>query len=127
MQYQSMDKQKTHCDHSLTNKYFDNIEQESSSMPLFISVVSYLTIIGWLVALVMYGNNKSDFVKFHLKQSLGLIITGALLILIPLIGWLLYLLVLLAWTFSIYHVVQGHMSKVPLLGNVYQTHLDFIK
>jgi len=128
MQYQSMEKSKQQVT-SHTGNYYDytSSNDEVSTMAKTLSILSYITLIGWLVAIVLHGSHKSDFTRFHLRQSLGLIITGALLVLIPLIGWLLNIVVLLIWIHAFYHVVQGHMIKVPLLGDFYQEHLDFIK
>ena len=43
-----------------------------------IAWVSYLTIIGWIIAFVSYGNlnPKTSLATFHLRQSLGLILLG---------------------------------------------------
>jgi uncharacterized membrane protein len=92
-----------------------------------VAIVSYITLLGWLMAIVLYDKHRSAFTTFHLRQSLGLIITGALLALVPLIGWLMNVIVLLAWLYAIYHAIQGRMEKVPALGDFYQKHLDFIK
>ena len=45
-----------------------------------LSIVSYITIIGWVVAFIVYGGKteKSSLEKFHLEQSLGLGILGVL-------------------------------------------------
>ncbi|MFT5852453.1 MAG: putative membrane protein [Colwellia sp.] len=92
-----------------------------------VAIVSYITLLGWLVAIVLHDKHKSAFTTFHLRQSLGLIITGALLALVPLIGWLMNVIVFFAWLYAIYHAIQGRMEKVPTLGDFYQKHLDFIK
>jgi uncharacterized membrane protein len=96
-------------------------------MEKIVAIVSYITLLGWLVAIVLHDKHRSIFTTFHLRQSLGLIITGALLALVPLIGWLMNLIVFLAWVFALYHAIQGRMEKVPALGDFYQKHLDFIK
>lgn len=127
MQYRSMEKSKQHTA-SHASVYSDEPSNyEVSSMAKVVAILSYITLIGWLAAIVLHGTHKSHYASFHLRQSLGLIVTGALLALIPLIGWLLGLFVCLAWLYALYHVVQGHKQKVPLLGDFYQEHLDFIK
>ena len=127
MQYQSMEKSKRHAA-SHASVYFDEPSSyEISTMAKVVAILSYITLIGWLVAIVLHGGHKSNYASFHLRQSLGLIVTGALLALIPLIGWLLNIAICLAWLYALYHVVQGHKQKVPLLGDLYQEHLDFIK
>jgi len=113
---------------SNTNIYYEYTSSNSSeTMVKVVAILSYITLIGWFVAIVLHGTHKSNFASFHLRQSLGLIITGALLVLIPLIGWLLNVIVCLTWLYALYHVVQGHEKRVPLLGDFYQEHLDFIK
>jgi len=127
MQYQSMEKSKQQAT-SNTSIYYDySSGSEVSTMAKVVAILSYITLIGWLAAIFIHGGHKSNFASFHLRQSLGLIITGALLALIPLIGWLLNVAVCLVWLYAIYHVVQGHTKMVPLLGEFYQKHLDFIK
>lgn len=127
MQYQSMEKSKQQVS-SNSNSFYDySLANEVPTMAKSFAILGYITLIGWLIAIVLHGSHKSEFTRFHLRQSLGLIITGALLALIPLIGWLLNVVVLCAWLYAFYHVVQGHSIKVPLLGDFYQEHLDFIK
>lgn len=126
MKYQSMKKSKQGVTSQVTD-YHSISNDNISTMVKAFSILSYITLIGWLVAIVLHGNHKSSFACFHLRQSLGLIITGALLALIPLIGWLLNVVVLLVWVYAFYHVIQGHKIKVPFLGDFYQEHLDFIK
>jgi uncharacterized membrane protein len=100
---------------------------ERHQMATLVSVISYFTLIGWVVAMVIYDKRQSSLASFHLRQSLGLIITGAVLSFLPLIGWLLNIGVIIGWFVGIYAAIQGKEVKVPFLGNAYQEHLDFIK
>ena len=100
---------------------------ERHRMATLVAVISYFTLIGWVVAMVIYDKHQSSLASFHLRQSLGLIITGALLSLIPLVGWILNIGVLLAWAMGLYCAITGQEYKVPFLGDFYQQHLDFIK
>lgn len=92
-----------------------------------ISVLCYFTLIGWLIALVLYGKYKSPLARFHLRQSLGLFITGALLTFIPLIGWFANIFILMAWCYGVYSAFIYHKLNVPIVGDYYQEHFDFIK
>ena len=115
-----------HYHHSTNTR--ERTENETDyDLAKFVAVTSYLTLIGWLIALVVYGHHKSRLSSFHLRQSLGLIVTGCLLSFIPLIGWLLNLGVLAAWGFGLYYAIKGHEKLVPILGEFYQQHLDFIR
>lgn len=46
-----------------------------------LSVISYLTIIGWLVAYRVHKDQakRSTLVRYHLEQSLGLLIVSVIL------------------------------------------------
>lgn len=127
MSYDSMENSnRKHHEHT----YKKQISLSSSkhySMEKVVAILSYFTLLGWLVAIVLYGKHKSNFTSFHLRQSLGLIITFALLSLIPLIGWVMSILVGIAWLYALFYTLQGHQKKVYLLGDFYQEHLDFIK
>lgn len=128
MKYHSTDKPKQQkTSHAGDNNNDPSMNNDVYGTTKIVAIVGYVTLIGWLVAIVLHDKHKSSFTTFHLRQSLGLIITGALLALVPLIGWLMNVAVFLAWLYAIYHAVQGRQEKVPALGDFYQKHLDFIK
>jgi len=102
-------------------------EQSQIDLSKVFSIVSYLTVVGWLVALVFNGRNRSCLISFHLRQSLGLILTAALLSFIPLIGWLLNIVVLFFWLMAIYRAFLGERYCVPIIGFFYQEKLAFIR
>lgn len=102
------------------------IGKKHDDMAKVVAVLGYLTIFGWLIALFLYGNHKSPLARHHLRQSIGLTITAALLSFIPLIGWLLNIGVFIGWCIGVYSALCGHKTPLPLLGDFYQEHLDFI-
>ena len=112
---------------------YENVYEKKLSLPerykmaTLVAVISYFTLVGWVVAMIIYDKHQSSLASFHLRQSLGLIITGAILSLIPLVGWVLNLGVIFAWAAGVFYAVQGQEYKVPLLGDFYQQHLDFIQ
>ncbi|WP_448213921.1 DUF4870 domain-containing protein [Colwellia sp. MEBiC06753] len=106
--------------HSHTDAHSDH------DLDRFISVLSYLTIVGWLVAILLYGNHRSTLAGFHLRQALGLIILSAILSFIPLIGWALTIVVAVFWLISAYHAYKGDFYTVPYLGVDFQTYFRFI-
>ena len=105
--------------HSPSKLHFD--------MNKFIAVISYFSVIGWCIAILLYSQHRSNFSTFHLRQSLGLALTAALLSFIPLIGWALSIAVFIVWLIAIYYAVIGEKHLVPYLGEYYQEHLDFIR
>jgi len=92
-----------------------------------VSVLSYFTIIGWLIAALVYGNHKSALARFHLRDSLGLTLTWAVLTFIPLIGWILAVGLFFVWLIALYHAFNGQRNLLPVFGDFFQMHLDFIK
>jgi uncharacterized membrane protein len=96
-----------------------------------IAMLSYLTFIGFIVALVMNNTNKTQLSAFHLRQSLGLIVTAIaywplnfLLLFIPILGWLCMVVILCSlgvlWIMGFISAVQGQMKPVPVVGPLYQ-------
>jgi uncharacterized membrane protein len=56
----------------------DIANTNSSSSGKMVPIVSYLTIIGWIIAYVLHTNNRTNLGAFHLRQSAFLFIVGAL-------------------------------------------------
>ena len=127
MQYHSTNKSKQEAIPQVTDYYNEPIDSDVCDSDKMVAILGYVTLLGWLIAILLHDKHKSNFTTFHLRQSLGLIITGGLLALIPLIGWLMNIAVFLVWLYVIYHATQGRQEKVPVLGDCYQDHLDFIK
>ena len=89
-------------------------------------IVAYITIIGWLIALLCGTKEES---KFHLNQSLVLILTniiwgviGKILAFIPIIGWLAipigYLIIFVLWVMGLVYALQGQEKTVPIIGGL---------
>jgi uncharacterized membrane protein len=91
-----------------------------------VGVLSYVTIIGWIVAIVLHSNNRSTFGAFHLRQSLGLFITGLIIGWIPVIGWLIWIVVLAFLIVGLIYAIQEEMKTVPIVGEFYQNVLSGI-
>jgi uncharacterized membrane protein len=90
------------------------------------AILAYLTIIGLVIAFVMNNEKKYPFATYHIKQSLGLMITGLILAaisLIPVVGWLVYIvgifLLFFLWIVGLIKAVNGKMEPVPVLGEKY--------
>lgn len=88
------------------------------------AILAYITVIGLIIAFVMNNEKKYPFAKFHIKQSLGLVVVGLVLViisLIPILGWIIYLIGLVVmiymWVMGLIHAVNGRMEPVPILGD----------
>jgi uncharacterized membrane protein len=97
-----------------------------------IGLVAYLTLIGWIIAYVMHGKNKTEHGAFHLRQMLGLMVLslGVWIINmviafanIPFLGWITWLLnlgIMVLWILSFIGAVQGEKKLAPVVGEMFQ-------
>ncbi len=90
--------------------------------PKVVGIVAYLTLIGWIVALIM-NNPKSTFGSFHIRQSLGimlLFLCSSVVTVIPFIGWIIgsagILFGFVLWIIGFIGAVQQKSQPVPVLG-----------
>lgn len=84
-----------------------------------IGIVSHITLIGWIVALIMNQNNKSEFGSFYVRQNLGLILFSFITA-IPFLGWVIGIVLFVFWIISLINAIQGKMTPIPLLGEKFQ-------
>jgi uncharacterized membrane protein len=96
-----------------------------------VAILSYLTIIGFIVALVLHSSKKTALGSFHLRQTLGLIVSGLVLgiagfvlAFIPILGWLVVLAAwigfLVLWLMGLIAAAGGRQQPVPVLGEHFQ-------
>ena len=91
-----------------------------------VAIISYITLIGWIIALLMHNNNKTEFGSFHIRQSLGIIIVAIGLAIvnafigIAMLGWIIQIAILIYWILGFIGAVQGEKKPVPFLGEQFQ-------
>ena len=75
-----------------------------------LAAISYL----WIVSIIMLLVKKdSKLVQFHAKQGLVLFIVSIILWFIPVIGWILNLLVVVAVVVGFIKALSGEYYKLP--------------
>ncbi|HRS53134.1 MAG TPA: hypothetical protein P5250_00315 [Bacteroidales bacterium] len=119
----------------------NNVKSEKYNNEKTISLLAYLTIIGWIIAIIMHSNEqKSEMSTLHIRQSLGLMLTSMatavaqiMLLLIPIIGWILmiilyfgYLGIFVFWLLGLISAIKGENKPLPLIGEFYQKILKSI-
>lgn len=91
------------------------------------AILSYLTIFGYIVAVVLHGQKKTRLGAFHLRQALGVYLAGVVagvlnfgLMFIPILGWAailaVWLFLLACWLMGLIAAAQGESKPVPLIG-----------
>ena len=93
-----------------------------------IAIVSYLTIIGWVIALLSHNNSsqKEPIAAFHLRQSLGIMLTGLLITAVPPFIGVAFasritgIVMVVIWIIGFISAVQGEEKEIPIVGKLYQ-------
>jgi uncharacterized membrane protein len=106
-----------------------------------ISWVSYLTIIGWIIALVTYNGSadKSSLARLHIRQMLGIMILSFGIVIVStavslvlgsglggLIG-LLQIVTFVLWLIGLIAAVNGQEKPIPVFGDFCNKTFTFIK
>lgn len=90
------------------------------------AIISYITIFGTIIALILNKDKKNPFASFHIRQALGLWLTWFALgmVVSQLDNWFAtFVFLLLFGILTIYgfiNAVAGHPQTVPVVGNFYQ-------
>jgi uncharacterized membrane protein len=108
-----------------------------------VAIVAYLTLIGFIVAIIIHSNKKTKLGAFHLRQMLGFIITvfvgwicvaimmfvllfvlafmkSFLLLLVPLIYFAFAVSLFVLWIMGFITAINGQMKPMPVVGPLYQ-------
>lgn len=91
-----------------------------------IAIISYITIIGTVIAFVMNNDKKNSFASFHIRQAIGVYLLFFLINLLTRyghMGWLdniLYFVALVFLIIGLLGAIQEEEKKVPFLGDQFQ-------
>lgn len=101
-----------------------------------LSIVAYITLIGWLIAFVVGKENANSLLKYHLRQSLGLTIVGFILNvivyagmaissvfgLLGILGFVVFILTII----GIINAANEVEKPLPLIGKMFENKFSFI-
>ena len=94
--------------------------EEKQDQSKLVAIISYITLIGWVIALVLNSNNKTELGSFHIRQSLIIMVTGLVLAWIPVIGWVLGIVLFIFWIMGLVSAVNETQKEVPIIGPLAQ-------
>ena len=83
-----------------------------------VAAIGYIWILCFIPLLL---KRDSKFARFHGKQGLILFVVdvvAAFLIWIPVLGWILWILLVLASLFGLLRALSGKWSKLPVIGQL---------
>jgi len=91
------------------------------------AIVGYIGPLGWLISYLAMHEEGNEFSAFHLRQSLGIIVTGiafSIIAIVPILGWIIAIIgsltLLVLWLIALVGAINGTQKPVPLFGNMYQ-------
>ncbi|HLV69586.1 MAG TPA: hypothetical protein VKY34_02680 [Xanthomarina sp.] len=90
-----------------------------------LAIVSYITFVGLIIAIIMNLEKRNPFVFFHVRQMLGLII---MLIFSNLVeayvnSWLgtsFWIITFVCWLFGLFYAAKGEARPIPVIGEKFQ-------
>ncbi len=90
------------------------------------AIIAHITLIGLIAAFILNNDKKNTFSAYHIRQVLGLAVTGLVLIgisIIPVLGWLTamlgFILLLIMWIAGLINAINGKEKPMPVLGKQY--------
>lgn len=101
-----------------------------------LSIISYITPFGWIIAYLLGKDNADSLLKYHLRQSLGLMIISILFNIVmrilvsisPALGFLgiVGLLIIIFWILGIINAANNAEKPVPVFGKMFEDKFAFI-
>ena len=101
---------------------FDDINKGKN-----IATISYLTLIGTVIAILMNNDTKSEFASFHIRQALGIFLTFFLLgyFIGYFDSWMItsafWVFVFALWIYGFIGALNGEKKEMPIVGKLFQT------
>ena len=100
-----------------------------------LSIVSYISIVGWIIAYFVGKDKADDLLKYHLKQGFGLFIFSFIWgILISILAGvtgigmirILGLVNLILMIIGIINAVNSVKKPLPIIGKMFENNFGFI-
>lgn len=103
-----------------------------------IAIISYFSLVGWIIAFVLFMSNKSQMAAYHLRQSLALMLAAIgcyiiffiLVFIVPFLSfviWILFIGLFVLWVIGLISAINGQEKPVPVLGPLAQNLFSGIK
>ncbi len=84
------------------------------------AIITHITLIGWIVALILNNSDKDELTSFYLRQTLGIYLLGLLGSLIPALRVVIGIIVLVLWIISLIGAIRQEQKEVPVVGGYFQ-------
>ncbi|WP_370408810.1 DUF4870 domain-containing protein [Tenacibaculum dicentrarchi] len=94
------------------------------------AIISYFTIIGTIIALILNNDKKNSFASFHIRQMVGLnalyflsgwfFMTYTSFFIGLIIAIIINIILFIFWIIGLIGALKGEEEKIPLLGDQFQ-------
>jgi len=85
-----------------------------------IAIVSYITVIGLIIAVIMNQEKHNAWGKFHIKQALMITLASLVVGFIPFVKIILGVALFILWLIGLIYAIEGKKKAIPLLGKLAQ-------
>ncbi|MCD4736425.1 MAG: hypothetical protein K8R53_10300 [Bacteroidales bacterium] len=85
-----------------------------------VAILSYIPYLGWIIALILHSQNKTELGAFHLRQTLGLFLLAVIFWWFGWIGKILTIALLVLWLIGLLSALKGERKPIPLIGDLFQ-------
>jgi ElaB/YqjD/DUF883 family membrane-anchored ribosome-binding protein len=98
-------------------KTFDSNNPDSGKT---VAIIAHITLIGWIVAIIMNSNNKTDLGSYYIRQTLGIWLLALVLSWIPIVGCFAFLICVVLIVMSVINAANEKKVPTPLVGEYFQ-------
>jgi len=92
------------------------------------AVLSHITLIGWIIAIVVNSGKKEEYASFYIRQTLGIYLGWfalGIIASIPFFGWFISavgsLILFIFWLMSLIWAAGDEMKPIPWVGEMFQS------
>lgn len=85
-----------------------------------VAIIAHLTLIGWIVAIIMNSGNKTAIGSFYIRQTLGIMLLGFVLGIIPIINLIAWIIPFALWIMSLVGAFGDKQKPVMVVGDYFQ-------
>jgi ElaB/YqjD/DUF883 family membrane-anchored ribosome-binding protein len=85
-----------------------------------VAIIAHITFIGWIVAIIMNSQNKTEFGSYYIRQTLGIWIIAILLNFIPIVGCFASIICIVLIVISLVNAANDKMVPTVGVGQLFQ-------
>ena len=85
-----------------------------------VAILAHITVIGWIVALIMNSQNRTECGSFYIRPTLGIGLLTIVLGIIPIVGCFAAVIGLVLIVMSLINAASNKMDPTVVVGEYFQ-------